>query len=63
MCEKVGSGVKWASRFSDNYACGLSSFIALLVFFVLYFQIFNSLFSICQLYASFSAFLFTLRRP
>ena len=41
MCEKVGSGVKWASGYNlyyihyvNQYACELSPFIALLVFFV-----------------------------
>ena len=55
MCENVGPVVKWDSHYCwyyihyvDNYACGFSSF-----FFVLYFKIFNSLFSICQLFASF----------
>ena len=50
-------------RFNQYHARGLSSFIALLISFVSYFTICNSLFSICQLYASFSALLFTLRRP
>ena len=67
--EKVGPVVKWASRYYwyhihvNQYVCGFSSFLALFVFFVLYFKIFNSLLSICQLYACFSAFLFTWRRP
>ena len=42
---------------NQYYARGLSLFIALLISFVSYFQICNSLFSIGQLYASFSAFL------
>ena len=43
--------------FNQYYAHRLSSFIALLICFVSYFQICNSLFSICELYAYFSAFL------
>ena len=42
---------------NQYYVHRLTSFIALLIFFVSYFQICNSLFSICQLYASFAAFL------
>ena len=45
--EKVGPLVKWASRYYwyyicyvNQYACGFSSFLALLIFFVLYFKIF-----------------------
>ena len=41
MCEKVGPVVKWAGRYYryyihyvNQYACGFSSFLALLVFFV-----------------------------
>ena len=49
MCEKVGSGVKWVMvitvHYVNQYACGVSTFIALLVVFVLYFEIFDSLFS------------------
>ena len=70
VCEKVGSVVRWAGHYYwyyihyvNQYACGFLSFLALLVFFASYFKIFNSLFSICQLYASFPAFLFTFRRP
>ena len=67
--EKEGTEVKWASHyymyilFNQYYVRGLSSFISLLISFVSFFQICNSLFSICQVYASFSAFPFTLRRP
>ena len=69
MCEKVGPVVKWAGRYHsyyihyvNQYACRFS-LLALFIFFVLYLKRFNSLFSICQLYATFSAFLFTLKRP
>ena len=60
--------IKWASHYyiyfiNQYYAGGLSSFISLLICFVSFFQICNSLFSICQVYTSFSAFPFTLRRP
>ena len=48
---------------NQYHAHGLSSFVALLISFASYFKICNSLFSICQLYASFSALIFTLRRP
>ena len=66
--EKEGTEVKWASHYyiyyiNQYYAGGLSSFISLLISFVSFFQICNSLFSICQVYASFLAFPFTLRRP
>ena len=44
VCEKVGPVGKWASRYYyihyvNQYACGFSSFLALFVFFVLYFKI------------------------
>ena len=42
VCEKVGPVVNWASRYYchyiryvNQYACGFSSFLAFLVFFVL----------------------------
>ena len=38
---------------NQYHALGLASFIAFLISFVSYFKICNSLFSICQLYASF----------
>ena len=56
--EKEGMEVKWASHYyiyfiNKYYAGGLSSFISLLISFVSFFQICNSLFSICQVYTSF----------
>ena len=64
VCERVGSGVKWASGYNwyyvNQYARGLSSFIALLVFFVYTLKFLIHYF---QNLSSFSAFLFTLRRP
>ena len=48
-----GTEVKWASHYyiyfiNQYYAGGLLSFISLLISFVSFFQICNSLFSICQ---------------
>ena len=59
-------GYRSKMRMRENnqyHALRLSYITTLLISFVCYFKICNSLFSICQLYTCFSFLLFTLIRP